>query len=107
MPGISLFNILLNLDTTLTLFTKKTLNVVDTSTLLIHMYTLPRPKLPALLDHIFAGYLFLCLIDAHGKTSLLGFHQVPLDPGQIELYFKLSNRILSKFKILLVLYSCE
>ena len=30
-------------------------------------------------------YLFLCLVDAHGKTPLLGFHQVPLDPGQIEL----------------------
>ena len=45
----------------------------------------PGSKLPALLDHIFAGYLFLCLIDAHGKTSLLGFQQGALDPGQIEL----------------------
>ena len=35
---------------------------------------------------MFSGYLFLCLIDAHGKTSFLGFHQVPLDPGQIELF---------------------
>ena len=40
---------------------------------------------PTLLDHNFAGYLFLCLIDAHGKTSFLGFHQVSLDLGQIEL----------------------
>ena len=45
----------------------------------------PGSKLSALLDHIFAGYSILCLIDAHGKTSLLGFHQVPLDPGIIEL----------------------
>ena len=43
----------------------------------------PGSKLPALLDHIFAGYIFLCLIDP--MASLLGFHQVPLDPGQIEL----------------------
>ena len=43
------------------------------------------PKLCALHDHIFTGYLFLCLIDAHRKTPLLGFHQVPLDPGQTEL----------------------
>ena len=28
-------------------------------------------KLSELLDHVFAGYLFLCLIDAHGKTSML------------------------------------
>ena len=26
------------------------------------------PNLPALPDQIFAGYLFLCLTDAHGKT---------------------------------------
>ena len=32
----------------------------------------------------FAGYLFLCLIDAHAKTPFLRFHQVPLDPGQFE-----------------------
>ena len=42
----------------------------------------PGPKLVALLDHIIAEYLFLCLIDAHGKTSLCGSHQVPLDYGQ-------------------------
>ena len=42
------------------------------------------PNLPALPDHIFAGYLFLCLIDAHGKTSLIGFYQVLLASGQIE-----------------------
>ena len=40
-------------------------------------------KLPALPDHIFAGYLFLCLIAAHEKTSL-GFYQVLLNSGQIE-----------------------
>ena len=45
----------------------------------------PGSKLSALLDPIFAGYLFLCLSDAHGKTSLQGFHKVPLDPGPIEL----------------------
>ena len=45
----------------------------------------PGLNLPALHDHIFARYLHHCLIDAHGKTSLLGFHQVPQDPGQIEL----------------------
>ena len=45
----------------------------------------PGSNLPELLDHIFAGYLFLCLIDAHGKTSLLGFYQGLLDSGQIEL----------------------
>ena len=28
----------------------------------------PGSKLPALLDHIFAGYLFLCLLHAQGKT---------------------------------------
>ena len=42
-------------------------------------------KLLALLDHIFAEYLFLCLIDAHGKTYLCGSHQVPLDYGQTKL----------------------
>ena len=31
---------------------------------------------------MFAGYLFPCLIDAHGKTSLLGLN---LDSGPIEL----------------------
>ena len=45
----------------------------------------PGPKLQAILDHIFAGYLSLCLIDTHGKTPWLGFHHVALDPGQIEL----------------------
>ena len=45
----------------------------------------PGSKPPPVLDHIFAGFLFLCLIAAIGKTTLLGFHQVPLDPGQIEL----------------------
>ena len=74
MPGASLFKILVNLNTAPTLFTE-----LSTST---HY---PGPKLPALLDHIFAGYIFLCPIDAHGKTSLLVFHQVPLDPGKIEL----------------------
>ena len=42
----------------------------------------PGSKLLALLDHTFAEYLFLCLIDAHGKTPLCGSHQVPLDYGQ-------------------------
>ena len=42
----------------------------------------PGSKLSDLLEHISAGYLFLCLIDALGKTSLLGFH---LESGQIEL----------------------
>ena len=45
----------------------------------------PGSKLPDLLDHIFAGYLFLCLINANGKTSLCRSHQVPRDPGQTEL----------------------
>ena len=45
----------------------------------------PGPKLLALLDHTFAEYLFLCLIEAHGKTSLCGSHQVPLDYGQTKL----------------------
>ena len=45
----------------------------------------PGPKVPGILDHIFVEFLFLCLIDAHGKTPLLGFHQVPLDLGQIGL----------------------
>ena len=45
----------------------------------------PGSKLSELLNHIFAGYLSLYLIDAHGKTSLCGSHQVPLDPGQTEL----------------------
>ena len=40
------------------------------------------PKLSELLDHIFAGYVFLCIIDAHAKTPLLGFHKVTLDSGQ-------------------------
>ena len=39
-------------------------------------------KLLAILHHTFAEYLFLRLIDAHGKTSLCGSHQVPLDYGQ-------------------------
>ena len=42
----------------------------------------PGSKLLALLDHTLAEYLFLCLIDAHGKTLLCGSHQVPLDYGQ-------------------------
>ena len=45
----------------------------------------PLSKLSELLDHIFAGYIVLCLVDAHGKTSLCGSHQVPLDPGQTEI----------------------
>ena len=44
----------------------------------------PGPKLLALLDHTFAEYLFLCLIDAHGKPLLCGSHQVPLDYGQMK-----------------------
>ena len=36
----------------------------------------------ALLDHTFAEYLFLFLIDTHGKTLLCGSYQVPLDYGQ-------------------------
>ena len=47
-----------------------------------HIYLLPGSKLYALLDHIFAEYLFLCPIDAHGKTLLCGSHQVPLDYEQ-------------------------
>ena len=39
----------------------------------------------ALLDHTFAEYLFLCLIDAHGKTSLCGSHQVTQDYRQTKL----------------------
>ena len=42
----------------------------------------PRSKLPDLHDHLFTGYLFLFLIDAHGKMPLLRFYQVPLDPGK-------------------------
>ena len=53
--------------------------------MLIHTSILPWIKTTSSTDHIFAGYLFLCLIDAYGKTSLLGLHQLPLDPGQIEL----------------------
>ena len=45
----------------------------------------PESKLLAVLDHIFAEYLFLCIIDAHGKTSLCGSHQAPLDYGQTKL----------------------
>ena len=45
----------------------------------------PGSKLLALLDHTFAEYLFLCLINAHGKTSLFGSHQVSLDYGQTKL----------------------
>ena len=45
----------------------------------------PGSKLSGLLHHIFAGYIFLCPIDAHGKTSLYGSQQVTLDPGQTEL----------------------
>ena len=45
----------------------------------------PGPEPPTLLNHIFEVYLFLCLIDAHGKTSSLGSHQGPLDPGKFEL----------------------
>ena len=43
------------------------------------------PKLPDVSDYNFAGYLFLCLIDAHGKTSLVRFHQLRLDSRQNEL----------------------
>ena len=42
----------------------------------------PGSNILALLDHTFAAYLFLGLIDAHGKTPLCGSHQVPLDYGQ-------------------------
>ena len=42
----------------------------------------PGSKLLALLDHTFAEYLFLCLIDAQGKTLLCGSHQVLQDYGQ-------------------------
>ena len=45
----------------------------------------PGSKLLALNDHTFAEYLFLCLIDVHGKTSLCGSHQVPLNYGQTKL----------------------
>ena len=45
----------------------------------------PVSKLLALLDCMFAEYLFLCLIDAYGKTSLCGSHQVPLYYGQTKL----------------------
>ena len=42
----------------------------------------PGSTLLALLDHTLAEHLFLCLIDVHGKTSLCGSHQVPLDYAQ-------------------------
>ena len=45
----------------------------------------PGQKLLAPLDHTFTEYLLLYLIDAHGKTSLCGSHQVPLDYGQTKL----------------------
>ena len=45
----------------------------------------PGSKLLALLDHTFAEYLFLCLIDAHGKASLCVSHKVPLDYAQNKL----------------------
>ena len=45
----------------------------------------PGSKLLALLGHTFAEYLFLCLLAAHGKTSLHGSCQVPLDYGQTKL----------------------
>ena len=45
----------------------------------------PGLMLLPLLDHTFAEHLFLCLIDAHGKTSLCGSHQVPLYYGQTKL----------------------
>ena len=40
------------------------------------------PDLSELLDHIFAGDLFLSLIDAHGEIPMLRFHKVALDSGQ-------------------------
>ena len=43
----------------------------------------PGPMLLTLPDHTFAEYLFLCLMDAHGKMSLCGSHQVPLDYGHL------------------------
>ena len=43
------------------------------------------PDLSELLDHIFAGYLFLSLIDAHGEIPLLRFHKVALESGQSDL----------------------
>ena len=42
----------------------------------------PGSKLLTLLDDTLAEYLFLRLIDAHGKTPLCGSHQIPLDKGQ-------------------------
>ena len=54
----------------------------------------PGSKLLALLDHTFAEYLFLCLIDAHGKTPLCGSHQVPLDYGQTKHVGTLSSLLL-------------
>ena len=45
----------------------------------------PESILLALLDHTLAEYLFQLLIDMHGKTSLCGPHQVPLDYGQTKL----------------------
>ena len=45
----------------------------------------PGSKLLAILDLTFAEYLFLCLIDTHGKTSLCGSHKIPLDYGQNKL----------------------
>ena len=42
----------------------------------------PGSTLLALHDHTFAENLFLCLIDAHGKTLLHGLDQVLLDYGQ-------------------------
>ena len=44
----------------------------------------PQSRLSELFDHIFAGYIFLCLIDVHAKITLLGFCQVLLASGQIE-----------------------
>ena len=79
MSGTSLCNILGSLNTTPTLFMTYPPNDVDRSALLLHAYILPRIK------NTSSGFLFRCIVDAHGKISLLGFHQVPLDPGQIEL----------------------
>ena len=54
----------------------------------------PGSKLLALLDHTFAEYLFLCLIEAHGKTLLCGSHQVPLESGQKSMFGTPSSLLL-------------
>ena len=76
----------------------------------------PGTKQLALLDHTFAEYLFLCLMDAHGKTSFCGTHQVPLDYGQTKLlqtfceddyynYPDLPEHVLRSFKFYFIWYT--